>query len=202
VAQPVKDPRANHQRLDPETRRAQLVAAAVEVFHGRDPNDVSFEEVADAAGVSRSLVYAYFGDRGGLVAEVYLHHLEHLDSELAKALDGGLADEAQLRRIVRRYLVFARDNEATWGLLNSAGRIQHPAVQQARRARLERIAAHWEDTTTARFVAASVIGLLDAGARDWLEYRDRGLERTTDLLVALAWTGLSGLTDQGALVAR
>lgn len=201
MAQPVKDQRAN-QRLDPETRRAQLVAAAVEVFHGRDPNDVSFEEVADAAGVSRSLVYAYFGDRGGLIAEVYLHHLEHLDSELAKALDAGLADEVQLRRIVRRYLAFARDNEASWTLLNAAGRIQHPAVQQARRSRIERIAAHWEDTATARLVAQAVIGLLDAGARDWLEYRDRGLERATDLLVGLVWTGLAGLTEQGTLVAR
>lgn len=202
MAQPVNDQRPHPQRLDPQTRRAQLVAAAVAVFHDRDPNEVSFEEVADAAGVSRSLVYAYFGDRGGLIAEVYLHHLEHLDAELSKALDAGLAQEAQLRRIVRRYLVFARDNQASWSLLNTAGRIQHPAVQRARRARIERIARHWEDTPTARFVAQAVIGLLDAGARDWLEYRDRGLERATDLLVALVWTGLAGLTREGTLVAR
>src|SRR5690606_29738196 len=117
LAQSVNDQRAI-QRLDPETRPAQLVAAAVAAFHGREPDEVSVEEVAEAAGVSRSLLYAYFGDRGGLVAEVYLHSLRDLDAELAKALDDGLTDEAQLRRIVRRYLVFARDNEPTWTLIN------------------------------------------------------------------------------------
>lgn len=202
VADAGKDQRGNHQRLDPETRRAQLIAAAVEVFRGRDPNEVSFEEVAEAAGVSRSLVYAYFQDRGGLIAEVYLHNVGHLDDELAKALDAGLTDEAQLRRVVRRYLVFARDNEPAWTMLNTAGRIQHPAVQQARRDRIERIAAHWDDAKTARSVAQAVIGLLEAGARDWLDYRDRGLDRTTELLVGLVWSGLSGLSRNGTLVAR
>lgn len=201
MAQSVNDQRAI-QRLDPETRRAQLVAAAVEVFHGRDPDEVSVEEVAEAAGVSRSLLYAYFGDRGGLVAEVYLHSLRDLDAELAKALDDGLTDEAQLRRIVRRYLVFARDNEPTWTLINRAGRMAHPAVQKAREARLDRIAERWGDPATARFVAQSVLGLLDAGARYWIDHRDRGLERATAMLVTLIWAGIAGLRAEGELVTR
>ena len=53
-------------RLTRATRREQIIDAAVDVFKGRDPNDVTFEEVADAAGVSRALVYNYFGDRRGL----------------------------------------------------------------------------------------------------------------------------------------
>lgn len=201
MAQPVNDQRSI-QRLDPATRRAQLVAAAVEVFNGRDPDQVSVEEVAEAAGVSRSLLYAYFGDRGGLVAEVYLHTLRDLDAELAKALDAGLTDEVQLRRVVRRYLVFARDNEPTWTLINRAGRMPHPAVQEAREARLERIAGRWEDPATARFVAQAVLGLLDAGARHWLDHRDRGIERTTTTLVTLIWSGIAGLRDDGLLVSH
>lgn len=200
MGQPMKDPRANHQRLDPETRRALLVEAAASVFHGRDPNEVSFEEVAEAGGVSRSLVYAYFGDRGGLIAAVYLHNLERLDAELFKALDTGLPDEVRLRRIVRRYLTFARDNQAAWTMMSAAGALQHPAVQSARRARIERIAAGWTDQPTARMVAQAVIGLLEAGARDWLDYRDRGLDRATKLLTELIWSGLSGLDQRGVLV--
>src|SRR6187200_484713 len=130
-------------RLDPVTRRALLVQAAAEVFRGRDPSEVSFEEVAEAGGVSRSLVYAYFGDRGGLIAAVYLHNLEQLDRDLGKALDDRLPDEVRLRRIIRRYLVFARDNEASWNVMAAAGALQHPAIQAARRERIERIAASW-----------------------------------------------------------
>ena len=184
-------------RLDPATRRALLVDAAAAVFRGRDPRDVSFEEVAEAAGVSRSLVYAYFGDRGGLIAAVYLHNLEALDRELGRALDDQLPDEERLRRIVRRYLVFARDNEASWNVMAATGSLQHPAVQAARHERIERIAEAWGATPTARLIARGVVGLLEAGAQDWLDYRDSGLDRATDVLFSVLWEGLSGLQTRG-----
>lgn len=188
-------------RLDPETRRALLVEAAATVFRGRDPSEVSVEEVAEAAGVSRSLVYAYFGDRGGLIAAVYLQNLEQLDQELGRALDDRLPDEVRLRRIIRRYLVFARDNEAAWNAMVAAGSLQHPAVQAARRARIERIAAAWGAGATARLVARGVVGLLEAGAQDWIDYRDSGLDRATDVLYAVLWEGLTGLRSRGIVVA-
>src|SRR5262249_42100351 len=62
--------RARRARLDPEARRAQLVETARELLEQQGLDTMSIEAVADAAGVSRSLVYAYFGDRDGLVAEV------------------------------------------------------------------------------------------------------------------------------------
>jgi AcrR family transcriptional regulator len=190
-----------HARLDPVTRRALLVEAAAEVFRGRDPSEVSFEEVAEAGGVSRSLVYAYFGDRGGLIAAVYLHNLEHLDGELGRALDDRLPDEVRLRRIIRRYLRFARDNEASWKLMAAAGALQHPAVQGARRDRIERIAKAWAEEPAARLIAQSVVGLLEAGAQDWVDYRDCGLERATNVLLAVLWEGLAGLRTRGILAA-
>lgn len=173
--------------------------AAAAVFRGRDPNEVSFEEVAEAGGVSRSLVYAYFGDRGGLIAAVYLHDLARLDAELGRALDERLPDEVQLRRIIRRYLRFARDHEAAWNLMTAAGVLQHPAVQGARRARVERIAQTWGDAPAARLIARSVVGLLEAGAQDWIDHRDCGLEKATDVLLAVLWDGLAGLRRRGIL---
>jgi AcrR family transcriptional regulator len=184
-------------RLDPAIRRALLVEAAATVFRGRDPNEVGFDEVAEAAGVSRSLVYAYFGDRGGLIAAVYLLNLEQLDQELGLALDDHLPDEVRLRRIIRRYLRFARDNEAAWSVLAAAGSLQHPAVQAARRERIERVAAAWGGGPTARLVAGGVVGLLEAGAQDWLDYQDSGLERATDVLFAILWEGLTGVRSRG-----
>jgi len=179
-------------RLDPTTRRAQLVTAAADVFRGRDPSEVRFEEVAEAAGVSRSLVYAYFGDRGGLIAAVYLHNLERLDAELGRTLDSSLPDEVRLRRLIRRYLLFARDNQAAWDLMAAAGSLQHPAIRAARRGRIERIAGAWADHPAGRLVAHSVVGFLEGGTQDWLDYRDRGIDRTTDILLAVLWTGLGG----------
>ncbi len=47
-------------------RRSQLLAAALEVFGDRDYDDVSVDEVAEAAGVSHGLVFQYFGSKKGL----------------------------------------------------------------------------------------------------------------------------------------
>jgi AcrR family transcriptional regulator len=193
---PVKEVKS-HIRLDPATRRALIVQAAAQVFRDRNPNEVSLEEVAEAGGVSRSLVYAYFGDRGGLIAAVYLHNLERLDAELGRALDERLPDEVRLRRLIRRYLLFARDNQAAWNLMAAAGALQHPAIQGARRARIERIASAWAEERSARMIAQSVVGLLEAGAQDWVDYRDSGLERATDVLFAVLWEGLTGLRTRG-----
>ncbi|MEX2292545.1 MAG: TetR/AcrR family transcriptional regulator [Acidimicrobiales bacterium] len=188
-------------RLDPVTRKALLVEAAAEVFKGRDPLQVTIEEVAEAGGVSRSLVYAYFGDRGGLIAAVYLHNLERFDRELGFALDQALPDEVKLRRLVRRYLLFARDHRASWDLMVAAGALHQPLVQDARRARIERIASAWGDRPAGRLVARTLVGTLEAGAQDWIDYRDCGLERAVDVLVTVVWDGLSGLADHGILSA-
>jgi AcrR family transcriptional regulator len=187
--------RASPARLDPAARREQLVSTATDLFLDRDPASVTFEAVADAAGVSRSLVYAYFGDRGGLVAAVYLRSLERLDADLGRALEAELPDRTRLRRIVRRYLEFARDNDGAWQLIASAGALAHPAVRGARRARIDRIARVWAASPDARLVATAVVALLEAGVDHWFEERDCSIERATDLLTDVIWSGISGLRD-------
>ena len=168
------------------------------MFRGRDPSEVSFEEVAEAGGVSRSLVYAYFGDRGGLIAAVYLHNLEQLDRELGRALDDRLPDEVRLRRIIRRYLA-VRPRQRGGVERDGGGRVARstPPSRRRRRERIERIAGAWGGSPSARLVARGVVGLLEAGAQDWVDYRDSGLERATDVLFAVLWEGLTGLRDRG-----
>src|SRR5262249_24517671 len=51
-----------------DERRQQLVASALEVFGDRDYDEVSVDEVAEAAGVSHGLVFQYFGSKKGLYA--------------------------------------------------------------------------------------------------------------------------------------
>ncbi|MEU9995428.1 TetR family transcriptional regulator, partial [Streptomyces sp. NPDC050848] len=49
-----------YRRLSVEERRVQLLAAALTLFAHRAPDEVSLDDVAEAAGVSRPLVYRYF----------------------------------------------------------------------------------------------------------------------------------------------
>ena len=73
-------------RLTRATRREQIIDAAVERVPRPRPGDVTFEEVADAAGVSRALVYNYFGDRRGLVAAVFQRHTDRLHAAVVAGL--------------------------------------------------------------------------------------------------------------------
>jgi AcrR family transcriptional regulator len=181
------------RRLEPAERRAQIVAAAADVFRDRDPASVRFEEVAHAAGVSRSLVYAYFGDRGELIAAVYLHSLADLDAGLSALLRDGPVDESGLAVVVRQYLELAADNADSWRLFAAAGAIAHPAVQEARRVRCQRIADTWGGGPAERLLARGLVGMLEAAASEWLEQNGCSLDEAVSLLTGAVWNGVGTL---------
>jgi AcrR family transcriptional regulator len=84
-----------------------MVDAAVEVFRGRVPAEVTFDEVAEAAQVSRALVYNYFGDRHGLLAAVH----ERVFAELQERVAAEIGDVTDFRSavfgLVRAHVQFA-----------------------------------------------------------------------------------------------
>ncbi len=181
------------RRLEPAERRAQIVVAAAEVFRDRDPATVRFEEVAQAAGVSRSLVYAYFGDRGELIAAVYLHSLAGVDADLSALLRDGPVDESGLAVVVRSYLMLAAENADSWRLFAAAGAIAHPAVQDARKARCQRIADTWGGGPAERLLARGLVGMLEAAASEWLEHQGCSLDEAVSLLTEAVWNGVGTL---------
>ena len=214
-------------RLNPEIRREQIVDAAERVFVGRDPAEVTFEEIAEAAGVSRGLVYNYFGDKQGLVAAVYVRGMQRLDDRLADAVEG-IDDlgEDRLRRLVRAYLGFAADSARGFAsLVASNSTLSHPEAREARRQRIEQLAERWFTGQTAAVLASGVAGLLEGAALGWLETAKGadaeraaeragaeggaveggaveggavGLDEAAEVIAALLWSGLSALDGQVA----
>ena len=63
-----------YSRLDPEQRREQILDAANALFAERGYDEVSVEDIASSAGVTRGLVHHYFGGR----KEVYIALLERI----------------------------------------------------------------------------------------------------------------------------
>jgi AcrR family transcriptional regulator len=179
-------------------RKAQIVEASITVFAGRDPSSVTFEEIAEAAGVPRALVYNYFGDRGGLLAAVCLHSFDQLDTAIAPAFDPGLRPAEQAKEWVTRYLRFAQERPDEWSMIASATASQHPAVQHARRERLRMITERWGGGPEVQVLAAAFSGLLHAGMSEQ-EQLDEPLAFDTlvNLLGVLAWKGLEQLIPAG-----
>jgi AcrR family transcriptional regulator len=190
-------------RLDPQVRREQIIDATIAVLDEIDPSEVTFEQVATRAGVSRALVYNYFGDKSGLMAAVYLRSIQQLDQQLDQTFRdraGGTTGAEQMRRVVRTYLEFAEANGAAWRLLGSADAVLHPMVLQNRRDRYDLMARSWGGNPEARMLARGIVGLLEASSLDWLETPEVDLERATDVIEALVWSGLSSLKRFGISV--
>lgn len=182
-------------RLDPAVRRTQIIESAARLFERRDPVDVPFEEIADAAGVSRALVYNYFGDRGGLLAAVYLHHFQAVNDHLTASTDPSSPPEERIRGTVQAYLEYASSHPGAWRLLHVARANDHPAVVEARNRRMVELARLWGGSVEARIVACAVVGLLEAATVEWLTTArdDVADDRIGDVLAGLMWEGLSGM---------
>ena len=109
----------------PPSHRAILEAAEA-IFGERGYRKTSLEDVASAAGVSRPLVYRYFGDKRGLFAEVLARVLrewnEVLTAEAARTTPG---TAHTFRLVLAACLDFARSRTVLRGiLLRDAGLVR------------------------------------------------------------------------------
>jgi len=180
-------------RLTRAARRAQIAQAAALVLADRESTEVSFEDVAAAAGVSRSLVYKHFGDRGSLLAAAYLHDIERLDHQINAALRDCSDDDQRLRSVVAAYLGFAKANRASAKLIASLGTLRHPAVQSALHARVDRVASQFGDSPEALLVARGIVGLLESVSVYWADQHTTDTDEAVDLLVRVLRDGLNSV---------
>lgn len=77
-------------RRDATRNRLRLVSAAAQIFQARGP-DAPLEEIAGAAGVSRTTLHRHFADRAALAAAVLQENVSMIEAravELAEADDG------------------------------------------------------------------------------------------------------------------
>lgn len=91
-----------------EIRRQHIIDAAIEVLGQAEPGgEIHVQQIADRAGLSRTVVYRHFADRADLDAAVQGAVLELLRAELVPALsfDGTPVDI--IRRIVATYVGWA-----------------------------------------------------------------------------------------------
>jgi len=181
-------------RLTRATRREQIIDAAVLVFKGRDPNDVTFEEVADAAGVSRALVYNYFGDRRGLVAAVFQRHTQRLHAAVISGFDGNESFREAVEKVVRHHFEYARDNPDGYRTATGDGPTRHPEVIEDR---LAMLGEAFGGGPEARLVARSALALVEAAALRWLDRGDLTMERAIELVTELMWGGIQATEGVG-----
>ncbi|WP_406006779.1 TetR/AcrR family transcriptional regulator [Streptomyces sp. NBC_00637] len=135
-----------YRRLSVEERRSQLLEAALSLFAHRLPEEVSLDDVAEAAGVSRPLVYRYFPGGKQQLYEAALHSAaEELRHCFDEPHDGPLLP--RLARALDRYLSFVGRHDAGFSALLQGGSVVETSrttaiVDGVRRAAAEHIYSH------------------------------------------------------------
>ena len=101
-----------YSRLDPAQRREQILDAANALFAERAYDEVSIEDIASAAGVTRGLVHHYFGGR----KDVYIALLERLGAQREEQLPPpvGRSARARVADTVSRWLDWTEANRTIW----------------------------------------------------------------------------------------
>jgi len=137
-----------YRRLSVEERRSQLLTAALGLFAHHPPEEASLDDVAEAAGVSRPLVYRYFP---GGKQQLYEAALRSAADELQHCFDepheGPLLP--RLSRALDRYLAFVDEHGTGFSALLQGGSVVETSrttaiVDGVRRAAADHILSHLE----------------------------------------------------------
>ncbi|HSP02082.1 MAG TPA: TetR family transcriptional regulator [Acidimicrobiales bacterium] len=192
-------------RLPAARRREQLLEVALRVFASRGFHQTSMNDVADAAGVTKPVLYQHFTSKRAL----YLELLELVSLRLMAAIDEATSAAAgpreQVERGLRAYFRFVVDSPDEYQLMFGGGtRRDAEFAQEA--ARLERsIAEVIADLITVEglaehervLLAHGIVGLAEGATRHWLgDDLDLDADEVTDRVADLAWRGLRGIRSE------
>ena len=177
--------------------RARVEEAALELFSSRGFDDVTSDEVADAAGISRRTFFRYFPTKADAVWGDFAGHV----ARLARLLEDSPADRPVLPSICAAYIEVNEYPPAEQVLLRQRLRLilTEPALQahsQLRYAEIDRVVAGHVARRTGdsaagllpRLVATSTRAAATTAFEVWLADPDavlsRALHRAFDELAA------------------
>ncbi|MFC0038339.1 TetR/AcrR family transcriptional regulator [Actinomadura rayongensis] len=168
----------SRRRLSVDERRDELIAAALQLFSSRSPDEISIDDVAATAGASRALVYHYFGGKQELYIAALGSAARQLSELLEPPTEGSPLD--RLRLSLERYFDFVERHAAGFtallrgGPANRSGEIGE-IVDGIRKLLLRRI-LHALDIESAppilRITLRSWLASVETAGLDWLENRD------------------------------
>ncbi|MFJ4618395.1 TetR/AcrR family transcriptional regulator [Streptomyces sp. NPDC088812] len=165
------------RRMGVEERRQQLIGVALDLFARRSPDEVSIDEIAAAAGISRPLVYHYFPGKLSLYEAALKRASEDLAGRFTEPHEGPLG--ARLLRVMHRYFDFVDEHGPGFSALMRGGpavgsSTTNALIDSVRQAAYEQILAHLEVTdppARLELVVRSWISLAESTALLWLDGR-------------------------------
>jgi AcrR family transcriptional regulator len=188
-------------RLRAAERRAQLLGVARRLFARDGYRGASMESIAEAAGVTKPVLYQHFSSKRALYEALLASELGRLTEELETAFSQAEDNAERLRRGFGAYLDFVDRNEDAFRLLFTEALALDADFQQqvagfrhwvAGRVAAIIAAEAGLPPARAKALAAAIVGMAEGAAGWWLdERRPLAAGELADELAGLAWKGFA-----------
>ncbi len=203
------------RRLGASQRREQLVATAQRLFAERGYRATTMEDIANAAGVTKPLLYQHFASKRAL----YLELVHQVSDELLEALRSAYRRAGSPRQMTengyRAYFELIVTHEDAFRLLFGRSAPEDPELSKAARqvetAVLDVIESTMPQGLPAehrRLLAYTIVGMAEGGTRFWVEWskgrakaggQDKAVTSAEDVRIlaervaSVAWAGLRSI---------
>lgn len=207
------------RRLTAAERREKLLDAAGDVFAARGYHGASLEEIAQAAGVSKALIYEHFASKRELHGELIEHQAGEIFRRLQANAERDAPAEERLRGGLDGFFSFVEEHRGAWRavfrdaadpevaehiagvqaqavgviaalLAADPGLREEPDVDPAQRA------------LYLEAYAQLLSGAMQALATWWHEHQDVSREEMVDRALEFCWLGLQRLSKGELLAPR
>ncbi|HET8931769.1 MAG TPA: TetR/AcrR family transcriptional regulator [Acidimicrobiales bacterium] len=192
-------------RLPAAERHRQLLDVALVEFARNGFPGTSMNRIADAAGVTKPVLYQHFESKRALFAAVLTDVGERLAAEIVEATAHATTPRGQVAGGFTAYFSFMARNRDAFFVLFGAGTFRDDEFAVV----VARFESDMADTIAdlivieglspehRRLLAQGIVGIAEVTSRNWLRSTDAPLDPPPEALAAqvatLAWSGLRGI---------
>lgn len=174
MARAAAEKKAARTRQSVDTRRAQLIAQGPAFFGTRPYDAVSIDDIAEAAGISKGLLYHYFPTKRDYYAAVLEAAADDLRAQTL--VDPALAPDVRMRTGLEAYLDFVKARGPAYVALMRGGIGSDPVISGI----LDAVRGHFIDSIVKelpphprpralRVLLRGWVGFVEVTALAWLE---------------------------------
>jgi AcrR family transcriptional regulator len=192
-------------RLPADERRQQLLAHACELFAQSGFHETSMDDIAEAAGVTKPVLYQHFPSKRALYIELLEDTGRRLLERLAEATARATSGRARVESGFRAYFDFAVGDQSSFRLLFGASIRSDPEFARTVDEILELAAATIStliDLPTSehqrRVLAYALVGMGESVGRHALNDTGDAVDgdELAGWIAELAWFGLRGVRGE------
>jgi AcrR family transcriptional regulator len=168
------------RRLTADARRRQLFATALRLFAERGYAAATMDDIAEAAGVTKPLLYQHFESKRALYLELMDVFAGVVVNRIVEATASADGPRQEVERGFAAYFALMVENEAAFRLLYGREAPADVELSEARRRVEETIAQAIDPLIDAGLepghrllLAHSVVGMAEGAGRHWLDARQQ-----------------------------